>query len=143
MLTIDASVFVAAARSVEKFHFASLTMISRLVSDAIALYSPCFALTEIAAALARTTGDSTLITITLRQLEALHGLVLVDLTNDRARHAASLATSYHLRGADSVYLQTSVEFATTLITWDNEMLARAPAVVPSMTPTDWLAANPV
>jgi len=34
-------------------------------------------------------------------------------------------------------------FNATLITWDAEMLERAPAVVPTLPPADWLAQKPV
>jgi hypothetical protein len=33
-------------------------------------------------------------------------------------------------------------FDATLLTWDTEMLERAPAVVSTMTPADWLARQP-
>ena len=65
------------------------------------------------------------------------------MTLDRADEAAEIAISYRLRGADAVYAAVALEFGTTLVTWDGEMLQRAPAAVPTMTPTDWLAANPV
>ena len=34
-------------------------------------------------------------------------------------------------------------FDATLLTWDTEMLERSPDVVPTMTPADWLARQPV
>jgi predicted nucleic acid-binding protein len=68
---------------------------------------------------------------------------LVPLTEQRARQAAQIAITCRLRGADAVYVALAQELGTTLITWDAELLARGALAVPTMTPTDWLAANPV
>lgn len=57
--------------------------------------------------------------------------------------SAQVAVSCRLRGADAVYVAVAQEFRATMITWDNEVLLRDAAVVPTMTPTDWLAANPI
>lgn len=62
---------------------------------------------------------------------------------DRARLAANIAITYCLRGAGAVYDAVAQEQGATRITWDQERLTRGVAVVSILTPSDWLAANPV
>ena len=57
------------------------------------------------------------------------------------RQAAELAALHKLRGADSVYVAVAQEFGATLITWDAEMLARAPSIVTVQTPADYATAS--
>lgn len=98
---------------------------------------------ELASAIARATNDPVLAEEIITELESNSDLNLLELTDLRSRHTGRIAIDCRLRGADAVYVQVAVEFGTTLITWDNEMLARAPSVVPTLTPADWFAANPV
>lgn len=56
--TIDASIFVAAARSVEPNHIPSRNFLQKVQSSQV--YCPTLALAECAAAIARPTGDSSL-----------------------------------------------------------------------------------
>jgi predicted nucleic acid-binding protein len=65
------------------------------------------------------------------------GLVLID--DALADRAAEIAITCRLKGADSVYVAVAEAVGATVITWDTEMLVRAAAVVPTMTPADWLA----
>ena len=41
-----------------------------------------------------------------------------------------------------MYVAVAQEYGTTLITWDQELLARGAAAVTVMTPADGLAVNP-
>lgn len=66
---------------------------------------------------------------------------LVNFTRTRARRAAKLAAALRLRGADAVYVALALEYGATLVTWDAEMLQRAPAAMLTMTPAEWLATN--
>lgn len=46
--------------------------------------------------------------------------------------------AHRLRAADSIYVAVAETFNATLITWDAEMLQRSPAVVPTLTPMEWV-----
>jgi predicted nucleic acid-binding protein len=52
------------------------------------------------------------------------------LAEAAARHAADL----FLRGADAVYVALAERLGVPLITWDNEQLARAAAVIDARVP---------
>jgi predicted nucleic acid-binding protein len=134
--TIDASVFVAAARSVELYHIPSRNFLQKIQFSQV--YCPTLALAECAAAIARPTGDSSLAEELVAIVEDFPGINLVSLDLQLAHRAAQIAVSYRLRGADAVYVAVAEAFNATLFSWDLEMLRRCPATVDILTPTQWL-----
>jgi predicted nucleic acid-binding protein len=96
-------------------------------------------LPECSAAIARPTGKPELAEQLVALIESIPGLQLVSLDALLAHRAAQIAASHRLRGADSIYVAVAETYSATLITWDAEMLTRASAVVPAVTPTDWIA----
>lgn len=143
MLTVDANVFVSARVRSEANHSESDQFLKRTVLFARDVYCPTLVLPETAAAFIRPTGRASLANGALSQILTFPYLTLIELTAERARQAADLAISCRLRGADAVYAAVAQEFGTTLITWDQELLTRGASAVPTQTPTDWLAANPI
>jgi predicted nucleic acid-binding protein len=137
--TVDASVFVAAER-LEETHFSvSRKFLQEVQVHAVNTFCPTLILPECAAAVARPTGDSSLAEELVTLIENFSGLHLITLESSLARRAAQIAIDYRLRGADAVYVAVAETFNATLITWDAEMLQRAPDVVTTMTPAEWLA----
>lgn len=143
--TIDASVFVATARADEAHHAASVSFLRWIRSQRQSILCPTLVLPECAAAIAKPTGEADDAQELVRSLERFHGMCFVALALPLAERAAEIAIACRLRGSDSVYVAVAEVFGATLITWDAEMLGRAPAIVPTMTPADWMAkqkANP-
>ncbi len=140
--TIDASVFVSSARQPEVSHAVSVEFLDRVQKEQAPIFCPTLILAECSAAIAKPTGDVALAAHLVLLVKDCAGMHLIALSLARADHAATLAADQRLRGADSIYLATAEEFAATLITWDKEMLKRGPAVVATITPADWLKANP-
>ena len=136
--TIDASVFVAAARATEVHHATSLDFLRRVQKQAADLYCPALVLAECAAAIARQTDQPILAERIVALIESLPRLLLVSLDVPLARRAAEIAIAHRLRGADAVYAAVAKAFDATLITWDAEMLQRAPTVLPTLTPSEWI-----
>lgn len=137
-VTIDASVFVAAARDEELHHEASLEFLERVQGDELPVYSPALVLPECAAAIARPTGNLELAERLVELVRAFPGIELVPLTPLLAGHAARMAMQYRLRGADAIYAATADLFGATLVAWDGEMLTRSAGSTPAMTPIEWL-----
>jgi predicted nucleic acid-binding protein len=138
-LTVDANVFAAASRP-EEPHFAeSRAMVVELRRRATILVCPTLTVAELIAALSRATGDDALAHRVAVQFRALPGLSLVGLDEPLAWAAGHLASMNRLRGADAVYLAVAQQHSATLVTWDNEMLQRCAAAVPTLTPAAWLA----
>ena len=140
--TVDASVYVAALRPSDINHAASADFLGVRESAGEEAIIPTLILPECAGAIGRAAGDSGVGRRAAATIRSLANHTFIPLTAERAERASQLAADYRLRGADSVYVAVAQEFDATLITWDNEMLARAPAVASTMTPADWLAANP-
>lgn len=142
MLTIDANVFVSARVRTEVQHPASDQFLNRLVQAAVNILCPTLIVPEVAAAIARPTGNAALANAVVSQIEVFPYLSLIEVTQNRAHQAADLTILYRLRGPDAVYVAVAQEFGTTLITWDAEMLTRDVQVVPVMTSSGRPAANP-
>jgi predicted nucleic acid-binding protein len=139
-LTVDASVFVTAAR-VEEIHYSiSRQFLLQARAHDATLFCPALVLPECAAAIARPTGDSALAEELIDLIEGFPGMQLIPLEAHLARQAVHAATNHRLRGADSVYLAVADSFDATLLTWGAEMSERGPAVVRTATPSHWLKA---
>ncbi len=141
-VTVDANVFISAASVAEAQHQVSLLFFGRAFALSASLCCPTILLPEVAAGIARPTGDVGFATRTVAGILRLPDLTLVELDALRADLAADAATTCRLRGADAVYVAVAQEYGTTLVTWDQELLTRGAAAVTVMTPADWLAANP-
>ena len=137
-LTIDASVWIAAADVTDKFHQPSRDLLRKIVADGIAVIQPAFGKTEGACALARRLRDGA------QAQQLTHSLMNRMVTSEVAMDTAfliateSIGTRQFLRGADALYAAVAQQSQSPLISWDNEHLQRAGGI----TPTDWLLANP-
>ena len=140
-LTVDASVFVSAARTEEPHYQASRQLLLRAQAQDVTLFCPVLVLPECAAAIARPTGDSTLAKELAKLIESFPNLHLIAHVLPLARRAVEIATDHRLRGADSIYVAVAEAFDATLITWDAEMLERGAGVLITKTPSDWMQAQ--
>jgi len=137
--TLDASVFVAAARASERESPTSKQFLRQLRARAVAVHCPTLVLPECAGAIARPTGDVAAAEQTQAMIQGFPDLQLVGVDVSLAQRAAQIATHCRLRGSDAVYVAVAEKAVATLITWDTEMLRRAPTIVPTMTPAEWMA----
>lgn len=137
-LTIDASVWIAAADATDRFHQPSRELLRKIAAAGIAVIQPAFGRTEVACALARRLRDG----VQAQQLTHLlmNRMVTSEIAMDAAFLSAveTIGTCQFLRGADALYATVAQQSHSPLISWDNEHLQRAGG----MTPTEWLAANP-
>ena len=85
--TIDASVFVAAARAEESQYTVSLAFLEQVQQSELGIFCPVLVLPECSAAIARPTGDETLAEELVTLIEAFPGLHLVPLSLHYVTHA--------------------------------------------------------
>lgn len=137
--TVDANVFVAAARPPDVHHAVSDRFLERAHDSGAAFICPTIVLPECAAAIARASGDQDEADRVAYSLQRLPHISFVAADLSLARRAARIAAVHRLRGADAVYCAVAEAAGATLITWDGEMLERCPAVVRTMTPAEWVA----
>ena len=140
-VTIDASVFVAAARVEEAHYSTSRSFLTQVRQQDVATFCPVLILPEVGAAIARRTDNPSLATNLTALIEHFPGLQLIPLTLLTIKTATQIAITHKLRGADAVYAAVAFHFETTLVTWDQEMLERSASVVRSVTPQVWLENN--
>lgn len=138
MITIDASVLVAAAISDEVEHAPARRVLHEAIASGTAVHEPTLAIVEVTAAIARRTGDLALALAAGRRVLELPGLVLHDLDIDEMAVAARLAGDLRLRAADAVYVAVA-RTAGALITLDTELRERAASEVAVQSPAQWLA----
>lgn len=135
-LTIDASVFVSAARPSEALYPLSYRFLQK--AKGAEIFCPTLILSECVAAIARPTGDSILSRRLVSLIRHFPGMTLVALDKGIAAHAAEIAIENRLRGADAVYVAVAEDFDSALISWDEEMLKRSAETVLAMSPERWL-----
>ena len=138
ILTIDASVFVAAARPQEMHYEISRQFLRQVRSLDATVFCPTLVLPECAAAIVRPTADVALAEELVALIAGFPGLRLVSLDPPLAHQAVQVAVHHRLRGADSVYVAVANAATATLITWDDEMLDRGASVVTTRTPQQWM-----
>ncbi len=141
MLTLDASVLVAAALRDEAAHAVSAETLRLITAAGLEVHLPAIALVEVTAAAARRTGDGAFARRVGQAALAMPGLTLHGLDADAALRAATMASNLHLRAADAVYVATALAAGCVLITLDVEVVDRAASAVPVFTPSDWLASR--
>ena len=136
-VTVDASVWVAAAELSDPFCSQSRAFLARVAGRQAQISVPAFARVEIACALARRRQDVTLARQLTDSMLAPGQVVQVPVDPGLIERAVLLGTRAFLRGADALYPATAQLVGDALISWDDELIQRAGA----LTPSAWLAAN--
>jgi predicted nucleic acid-binding protein len=136
-MVIDASVWVAAFLAHDAHHPDATELLNKLVEDGTAVSAPLLALSEVAGALARQTGNPAVAEKAVAFLREQPWIQLAPLNDALATVAASIAAQQRLRGADAVYVALALQEDGALVTLDREMLQRAPDTVAAITPSDW------
>ncbi len=141
MLTVDASIWVAAEDEAEPFHTDCREFLLRAMKAGATLHQPFLSGIKVSAAIARKTRDADLGMRAGQKMLMTFGLVLHPLGRNASRNAARFATQLFLRGADGVYVATAQHTESTLVSLDAELKNRAAVVLPIHTPADWLTLN--
>ena len=136
-LVVDASVWVAAADRSDGVSDASRAFLQSVARRRVPVVIPAFARVEIACALARRLRDPR----RARRLATglLRSPVVAEQPLDDALVAGAIehGTDALLRAGDAFYAATARRLGGEIVSWDMELVRRAPA----LTPEDWLAAN--
>jgi predicted nucleic acid-binding protein len=80
---------------------------------------------EVVAAVRRRTGSEKLAREVKTELLDLDTVSFVAVDNKSAQDAAEIAVKTGVRGMDALVIQVSKEFGTELVTFDEEMMAKA------------------
>ena len=138
MITIDASVLVAAGSPGDMASQQSVQFLRAALGAGLAVHQPTLTLVEVSASIARRTNDPALARDVGLRLLQMPGLVMHPLDIEAAAEAAAIAGRAQLRGADAIYAATALRHGTTLVTLDQELLTRTAGIVDSVGPAEWL-----
>ena len=134
MAVIDASVYVALINARAPDHASSWAWFQQAQSDQEAISAPVILLAEVADAVSRGIGDSTLAHQVVEQLRRSPIIELVAINSALAVRAAAIAADHRLRGCDAVYVALAEEMDDCLVTLDQQQLERGAAVVSTRKP---------
>jgi predicted nucleic acid-binding protein len=138
MITIDASVIVAAGAPDDPASIDAQEFLGSAFVAGMVLHQPTLTVVEVSAAVARRTRDPELARDAGLHVLSMPGLVLHDLDVESAGAAAAMAGQSKLRAADAIYAATAARHGSVLVTLDDELLARSAPMIRAMTPRDWL-----
>lgn len=138
MITIDASVLVAAGSPDDMASQQSVRFLRAALGAGLAVHQPTLTLVEVSASIARRTNDPALAREVGLRLLQMPGLVMHPLDIEAAAEAAAIAGRAQLRGANAIYAATALRHGTTLVTLDQELLTRTAGIVDSIGPAEWL-----
>jgi predicted nucleic acid-binding protein len=131
---VDSSVWVSTFVAVDAHHEASRAWLRHYLRAGNVVVGPRLLLVEVAGALARRTGVARDGERAVAHLRRLRSARWVALTSDLVDHAAQLAATLRLRGADAVYVALANRLGVPLVTWDHEQRTRAAGRIPVMAP---------
>lgn len=134
MLTVDASVWVAAFDPRDRHHGVAIEFLRVVADRRLRLNAPALLVVETACALSRLFRSAAMGLLVADKLRAHPTLHLVPLRDELGQAAVDLGTGSFLRGADAFYAATARATNGRLISWDRELVERASAT----TPDDWL-----
>jgi len=139
VVTIDASVWVAADAADESARDVSRALLRAVLEARLTVHQPALSIVEVSAAVARRTHDVALAREAGRRVLEMPSLVVHALDLDSAAEAAALAGHVRLRAADAIYAATALRHGTQLVTLDMELRERSSSVVAAFTPAEWLS----
>ncbi len=142
MYTIDASVWVNGFDQREPGHQITRQLLDVIAARRLIVVVPDLAFVEVAGAISRTRHDPQQAEAFALNMSRLPNVTSVILEAALVRQAVALAAQYGVRGADAVYAAVALQAGCTLVTLDNEQLARLAAVLPTRTPEQAIAAMP-
>jgi predicted nucleic acid-binding protein len=129
MAVIDASVYIVLVNAHEREHASSWAWFEQTREAGEPIAAPVILLPEVAAALSRGVGDSTLAHRVVRQLSQSELIQLTPVTTVMAEQAASIAVEHRIRGCDAIYVALADQLGDVLVTLDRQQLERGAAVV--------------
>jgi predicted nucleic acid-binding protein len=129
MAVIDASVYLSLINAAESDHASSWTWFEETQSIQELISAPVILLAEVAAAVSRGIGNTTLAHAVVEQLQRAKVVELVPISQAMAARAATIAADHRIRGCDAVYLALAEQLGDCLVTLDQQQLERGAAVV--------------
>jgi predicted nucleic acid-binding protein len=130
---------VVAARSPTEPGYAdSAQLLARFASGRAAVVDPTLVVTEIAAAVARKSGDAQLAQSIARAFGTAPHVTLIAVDAAVAFAAAAVAALHGPRASDALYVAIALRFGSALVTLDRRQHAHATGLVQTLWPAEAL-----
>jgi predicted nucleic acid-binding protein len=136
-VVIDASILVSWIVSGDANHNDSHLWMKRYRAIGGLLVAPAFAMIEVAAAIARQTGQAALAKGVIKDLYSVRTLRIVPLDSILVRSAVDVASDLQLRAGDATYVAVAYNLKIPLVTWDKEQLGRGGNLITTYTPNTY------
>ncbi len=130
MITVDASVWVAAFDPRDRFHDASETFLREHARRGTRLHAPAIVVLETGCAIARRARNPASGEAAAARLRSHPALDLHPVDATLLSAARKLGTKLLLKSADSLYVAVADLRGAPLVTWDEEVVRRAGARTP-------------
>ena len=137
-IVVDASVMVSQLMRRDINHNPSIFWLNQFGAAGGLLVAPVFLQIEVAAAVSRITGQSTLSREALEDLKSSDTLQFVPLDAMIVESAIDIASDLQLRAGDAIYVALARQLSIPLVTWDREQLQRAKRLIITYTPDNYV-----
>lgn len=128
-LTVDSSVIISSLLKNESRHKEAFAIWENILKGKSFAIMPLSILVEVVAAIRRRTGSVELAAEIKKELIGTGNISFVILDDKAAIEAADIAAKTGLRGMDAIVVQVAKEFGAELISFDEEMIEKAMAVL--------------
>lgn len=128
-LTIDSSVIISSLLENEPRHKEAQKIWEGVLAGRNFAIMPYSVFVEVVAAIRRRTGSEELAIEVKNQLLNIESVSFMMLDDKAAEDAAQIAAKTGVRGMDALVIQTAKEFGTELISFDEDMMAKAVKVL--------------
>ena len=133
-VVVDTSVWISRLLPTDGNHLAARTWIDQHLLGGGLLVAPILFVTEVAAALSRQTGRSTLARRAVAQLYNLPQMSLVPIDQALIDTATDLAASLGIRGADALFVALAQQLTIPLLTFDTEQIQKPAGIIRTIRP---------
>lgn len=137
-VVVDASVWVSSLRIQDINHDASRRWLEKYIAQNGLLIAPFFLLLEVAAAISRRTGNSSLAQEAVNTLTATHSIQFIPMDSPLIQAALEVAANLQLRAGDAIYVAIARKMNIPLISWDKEQLQKAGLYTQTYTPDEYV-----
>lgn len=136
-VVVDASVLTSWLVASDTNHQASRQWVEQYKAKGDLLVAPALLVIEVAAAIARPTGQPELAKAAIKTLNSVRTLRLVSISSTFARSTVTIAADLRLRAGDSTYVMIAHKLHIPLVSWDKEQLNRAATLISTYSPENY------
>ncbi len=138
-VVVDASVWVSSLQQQDVNHAASRLWMEKYIAKGGLLIAPTVLLIEVAAAISRRTGESTLAREAIKVLTSASSMQLIPMDATLVQVAVSMAADLQLRAGDAIYVAVARKMNIPLVSWDKEQLQKASINSLAYTPSEYIS----